>query len=67
MSPSNYVRTVRLNVARKFMLLSPHDNIQGAALDAGFSHLGRFSKYYQDFFGKLPSQALGRVANRAPH
>ena len=67
MSPSNYVRTVRLNVARKLMLLSPHDKIQGAALDAGFSHLGRFSKYYQDFFGELPSQTVGRVANRAPH
>lgn len=67
MSPSNYVRTVRLNVARKLMLLSPHDKIQGAALDAGFSHLGRFSKYYQDFFGELPSQTVGRVANRVPH
>lgn len=67
MSPSNYVRTVRLNVARKFLLLSPHEKIQGAALDAGFSHLGRFSKYYQDFFGELPSQTMGRVANRVPH
>ena len=67
MSPSNYVRTVRLNIARKLLLLSPHEKIQGAALDAGFSHLGRFSKYYQDFFGELPSQTIGRVANRPPH
>lgn len=64
MSPSNYVRTVRLNVARKLLLLSPQEKIQGAALDAGFSHLGRFSKYYQDFFGELPSQTIGRAANR---
>ncbi|MDZ3992542.1 helix-turn-helix domain-containing protein [Pseudomonas sp. Teo4] len=67
MSPSNYVRTVRLNIARKLLLLSPHDKIQGAALDAGFSHLGRFSKYYQEFFGELPSQTVGRVTNRVPH
>ncbi|HEN8798346.1 TPA: AraC family transcriptional regulator [Pseudomonas putida] len=67
MSPSNYVRTVRLNIARKLLLLSPHDKIQCAALDAGFSHLGRFSKYYQDFFGELPSQTIGRFANRVAH
>ncbi|GLO55083.1 hypothetical protein PPUJ20066_11190 [Pseudomonas putida] len=67
MSPSNYVRTVRLNIARKLLLLSPHDKIQGAALDAGFSHLGRFSKYYYDFFGELPSQTVGRVVIRDTH
>lgn len=59
-SPSNYIRNVRLNVARKLLLLSPTEKIQGAALDAGFSHLGRFSKYYHDFFGELPSETLGR-------
>lgn len=67
MSPSNYVRTVRLNIARKLLLLSPNDKIQGAALDAGFSHLGRFSKYYQDFFGELPSQTVGRASSRGQH
>ncbi len=66
MSPLNYIRTVRLNIARKLLLLSPNDKIQGAALDAGFSHLGRFSRYYQDFFGELPSQTVGRTANKAP-
>lgn len=60
MSPSNYIRTVRLNIARKFLLLAPQEKIQGAALDAGFSHLGRFSKYYNDFFGELPSETIGR-------
>lgn len=59
-SPSNYIRNVRLNVARKILLPSPLDKIQGAALGAGFSHLGRFSKYYHDFYGELPSQTLGR-------
>lgn len=67
MSPSNYVRTVRLNIARKLLLLSPHEKIQGAALDAGFSHLGRFSKYYQDFFGELPSETVGRLVSREHH
>lgn len=64
MSPSNYIRTVRLNIARKLLLLSPNERIQGAALDAGFSHLGRFSKYYHDFFGELPSETINRLSTR---
>ena len=60
MSPSNYMRSVRLNVARRALMTNPHEKIQGLALDAGFSHLGRFSKYYQDFFGELPSATVSR-------
>ncbi|CAH0171133.1 AraC family transcriptional regulator [Pseudomonas corrugata] len=68
MTPLNYIRSVRLNTARKLLVQSPSDTIQGAALDAGFSHLGRFSKYYQEFFGELPSQTVGRLgAHRHPH
>ncbi|MFB3303344.1 helix-turn-helix domain-containing protein [Pseudomonas sp. AMR01] len=66
MTPLNYVRSVRLNTARNLLISSPQDTIQGAALDAGFSHLGRFSKYYNEFFGELPSQTVNRLgANRA--
>ncbi|MNC05818.1 transcriptional regulator EutR [compost metagenome] len=64
MSPSNYIRIVRLNVARKLLLLSPSERIQGAAMDAGFNHLGRFSKYYHEFYGELPSETLSRCLNR---
>lgn len=68
MTPLNYLRSVRLNTARKLLMRSPLEPVQGAALDAGFSHLGRFSKYYQEFFGELPSQTVSRFgAHRRPH
>lgn len=67
MTPLNYIRTVRLNIARKLLMRSPFETIQGAALDAGFSHLGRFSKYYQEFFGELPSQTVGRLGAHRHH
>ncbi|MDE1166170.1 MAG: helix-turn-helix domain-containing protein [Pseudomonas sp.] len=67
MSPLNYLRSVRLNTARKLLVRSPSETIQGAALDAGFSHLGRFSRYYQDFFGELPSQTVSRLGGQRRH
>lgn len=67
MTPLNYVRSVRLNTARKLLMSSPQETIQGAALDAGFSHLGRFSKYYQEFFGELPSQTVSRLGSHRSH
>ncbi|MGP8473726.1 helix-turn-helix domain-containing protein [Burkholderia sp. PR2] len=60
MSPSNYMRSVRLNIARRSLMTNPNEKIQGLALDAGFGHLGRFSKYYQEFFGELPSVTISR-------
>jgi AraC family transcriptional regulator, ethanolamine operon transcriptional activator len=60
LSPSNYIRAIRLNIARKTLITSPREKVQGAALHAGFSHLGRFSRYYQDFFGELPSDTAYR-------
>jgi AraC family ethanolamine operon transcriptional activator len=60
MTPLHYLRSVRLNTARTLLIRSPLEPVHGAALDAGFSHLGRFSKYYQEFFGELPSQTVGR-------
>lgn len=67
MTPLNYVRSVRLNTARRLLMSSPQETIQGAALDAGFSHLGRFSKYYQEFFGELPSQTVSRLGAHRRH
>ncbi|REE18132.1 AraC-like DNA-binding protein [Paraburkholderia sp. BL27I4N3] len=58
-SPMQYMRIVRLNVARRALTESAAGaQIQGAAFDAGFGHIGRFSKYYSDFFGELPSATL---------
>lgn len=66
MSPSNYMRSVRLNIARHSLMTKPTEKINGLALDAGFSHLGRFAKYYHDFFGELPSATVSRTTKQAP-
>lgn len=35
-----------------------YDDIISAALDHGFDHAVRFSRYYKEMFGELPSQSL---------
>jgi AraC-like DNA-binding protein len=32
--------------------------VSEAALRGGFEHLGRFARYYRDFFGESPSATL---------
>ncbi len=58
MNPSTYLRYIRLNVARASLLSTKTDQINQIAIESGFSHVSRFSQYYRDFFGELPSQTL---------
>jgi AraC family transcriptional regulator, ethanolamine operon transcriptional activator len=61
MSPYAYVKTLRMDAARKALLsASPNDSVTGIALDAGFTHMGRFSVDYKNSFGELPSTTLSR-------
>ncbi len=54
-SPSRYLRGVRLNRARR-ALRRDRLSVTEAALDHGFAHLGRFAADYRRLFGELPSQ-----------
>jgi len=62
-----HMRSVRLDMARQAMIRKPGGKIQGAALDAGFGHVARFSKYYFDFYGELPSATAARFNGDARH
>lgn len=59
--PSVYFRFWALN--RAYQRLTSGDRIPGGisevALAAGFGHLGRFSRYYREAFGELPSATYG--------
>jgi AraC family ethanolamine operon transcriptional activator len=59
-SPSTYLRAVRLNGARRE--LKSHGgafaSVQDAAAHWGFWHLGHFSADYKRMFGELPSDTL---------
>lgn len=60
-SPMERLRWLRLEAARAYLQSVPHANVTDAALQHGFGHLGRFSAYYRDRFGELPSQTA-RIA-----
>ncbi|MEX3761394.1 helix-turn-helix domain-containing protein [Paraburkholderia phenoliruptrix] len=56
-TPSAYLRSIRLNAVRRFLMSTPSTiRIGDAAAQFGFCHFGRFSSYYQQHFHELPSQ-----------
>lgn len=58
MSPLHFMRTERLNLARK-MLKMTH-SVTEAATHSGFWHFGHFAQHYRRMFGELPSSTLRR-------
>ncbi len=54
LSPIQYFKFMRLHGARREIRLGKL-NITDAAIKWGFSNLGRFSGYYRNTFGELPS------------
>jgi AraC-like DNA-binding protein len=65
-TPMAYLKTVRLEKAHAALQSGDVDGSAGVtriALDAGFSHLGRFAQAYRARFGELPSATV-RVKGR---
>jgi AraC-like DNA-binding protein len=65
-TPMAYLKTVRLEKAHAALRSGDVEGSSGVtqiALDAGFSHLGRFAQDYRTRFGELPS-ATARVKGR---
>lgn len=62
-SPREMLNAVRLGRVRS-ALERPTDGmtVAQAALDAGFCHLGRFSRLYATMFGEKPSETLARAS-----
>jgi AraC-like DNA-binding protein len=65
MSPAQYLRNVRLEAARAELQAAERDGrrvrVAEVASRWGFSHPGRFSSYYVEAFGELPSATLRRL------
>jgi AraC family ethanolamine operon transcriptional activator len=63
LTPIAYIRTLRLNKARRALLHgtggSQH-SISQIATDAGFWHLGQFAKDYRTYFGETPTETRRR-------
>ena len=58
-SPMTLLRNMRLDAVRSRLRERPGHCVTDAALEFGFGHLGRFSCYYRERFGELPSQTAG--------
>lgn len=59
-SPMGLLRNLRLEGVRDTLLSSQEASVTEVALAHGFGHLGRFSAYYRERFGELPSQTMQR-------
>jgi transcriptional regulator GlxA family with amidase domain len=64
--PMEAVRRARLLRVRNDLLAAdPGEKVTDVAMRWGFYHLGRFSGFYSEYFGELPSQTRRQV--RFPH
>ncbi|RMT63051.1 hypothetical protein ALP29_04490 [Pseudomonas syringae pv. avii] len=53
--PMTWLRDIRLDEARRKILARSPNSITDIALAVGIGHFGRFSAYYKEKFGELPS------------
>lgn len=68
MSPTAYLRVIRLNAARRALRVADpgQTTVAEIAMDHGFWHLGRFSTYYSQMYGEKPSDTLKRRSTALP-
>lgn len=61
MTPGRWFMTARLNGAlRELLTCKPGCTVSEIATKWGFLHISRFSQYYRNAFGELPSETLKR-------
>lgn len=63
MTPLQYILARRLQLARRDLLqaASDQETVTQIATNYEFFHFGRFSQYYKNLFGELPSDSLNKV------
>lgn len=64
-SPMEMLRTARLDAVHSRLRAGMNASVTDVALRCGFSHLGRFSAYYRQRFGELPSATAKRCDGRS--
>ncbi|ODS52875.1 MAG: AraC family transcriptional regulator [Acidobacteria bacterium SCN 69-37] len=60
MSPLQYQKVLRLEEARRRMLVEPLD-AQGAAREVGYASASQFSREYARYFGSTPARDVARL------
>lgn len=65
MTPIEYVRSRRLAMAKKLLEAGESGvTVSMIAMKCGMNQFGRFSAYYRDAFGELPSETWNRAQSR---
>ena len=66
LSITDYLKAVRLNTAHRELTVAhpSEDSVTSIALRNGFTHLGRFSIEFHQFFCQLPSEILSMQVNQ---
>jgi AraC-like DNA-binding protein len=59
-NPMELIASRRLEIARSLLSSGRASSVTTAALQSGFSHLGRFSAVYKRAFGESPSETVAR-------
>ena len=59
-TPQDYMRRVRLDLARRALRDGTVQSVGDAAATFGFFNPGRFASYYREVFDENPGQTLGR-------
>ncbi len=59
-SPLNFLRSLRLENARKDLLAAEGGSVTAIASKWGFTQLGRFSVTYREVYGESPSETMRR-------
>ncbi len=63
-TPRQRLSEIRMEEARFRLLAGNGQSVTSIALNCGFSHLGRFSRFYQLAYGESPSDTLRRNQKR---
>lgn len=61
-TPGQWARCIALHRIRESLRRpeSARFTVEGLAREGGFTHMGRFSRYYAELFGELPSETFRR-------
>jgi transcriptional regulator GlxA family with amidase domain len=63
-TPSQFLRTFRLNAVREALLsANGSETVTQIVMNFGVRELGRFASEYRSVFGESPSETLGRRAD----
>jgi AraC-like DNA-binding protein len=65
-SPHQYLLARKLHLARRHLtrVSGFQSPVTDAAISSGFTHFGRFSRYYRRLFGEAPRETLARATAR---